>query len=776
MATGIRRLKRAAVTVDTRLVQASSQGRPRLVAWLMLVGVAAVLATAALQHAGVISMRAGAAAVVVLNAAAAALAAALQIRAARRLEGRQRRVWTCFARGCTVWALGAVPYLAFLAGGGSLTEPPAWSQAGFVLAYIPWFHALWLLRQPVVAESRWRKLETLAMEAAAFAVIGTLVLGVMWYRPLGAAQNSALLVPVALDLLLVAAAYNAVRRASLERASAYPWLAGAFLTLAAGDATVSALVARDHTALTPIGLSLYCVVFGLLALSAGRPLLAREVALAGERVGGAVASIGLAVAAPASTLVPQAAAPMLWLLGGALAWRVHALLRRQGRTDEDLITGLHDARAMHRHLSGMVAGASAREPVGVIAVDLNGFGAWNAAHGFSAGDALLAEVAETCARSAIGPGVWGRIGPDRFCWVGRVADAAQARASAEAVVAAAARNTAGLGARGAVVMSPADAATAANVEAAIAEALEAASLNDRDVVAFDRGLLDGAAAEGSYSASFRSRRERIAQVIGDPAALRPVFQPIVRMDTLKVMGHEALSRFELEPRRGPDQWIGEAHQVGLGLELEAECLRRAVARRDEIPGSTYLSLNASPQLILSGQLDQLMPAGRLDWLLIEITEHEQVQDYGQLADRLGNLRSRGARVAVDDLGAGHSTLRHLMRLRPDYAKLDRSIVQEIDADPAKQALVRSMVAFGREMDTVLVSEGVETLAELEVLRDIGVELGQGYLFRRPAAEMTGHLAAVAPGLVPRIRPAVPEPDTRNGTTPLRAASGGPGGA
>lgn len=745
----------------------------------MVAGVAAVLGAAVLQHLGLFSVRAGAAAVVVVNAAVAAVAAVLQIRAARRLEGRQRRVWTCFARGCTVWALGAVPYLAFLAGGGTVAEPAAWSQIGFVLAYIPWFHALWLLRQPVVAESRWRKLETIAMEGAAFLVVGTLVLGVLWYAPLGAAQNSALLVPVALDLVLVAAAYNAVRRASLERASAYPWLAGAFLTLGLADATVSSLVARDHVTLTPVGLSLHCVVFGLLALSAGRPLLAREVALAGERVSGAIAIIGLAVAAPASALVPEVAAPAVWFLGAGLAWRVHALLRRQGRTDEDLITGLHDARAMHRHLSGMVAGASPREPVGVIAVDLNAFGAWNAAHGFSAGDALLAEVAEACATAPIGPGVWARIGPDRFCWVGRVTDVAQARAWAHVAVQAAARNGAGLTARGAVVMSPADAATAANVEAAVAEALEAASLNGREVVAFDRGLLDGAAAEGSYSASFRSRRERIAQVIDDPAALRPVFQPIVRMDTLKVMGHEALSRFELEPRRGPDQWIGEAHQVGLGLELEAECLRRAVARRDEIPAGTYLSLNASPQLILDGSLDDLVPPGRLDWLLIEITEHEQVQDYGQLADRLGNLRRRGARVAVDDLGAGHSTLRHLMRLHPDYAKLDRSMVQDIDTDPAKQALVRSMVAFSREMHTVLVSEGVETLAELEVLRELGVELGQGYLFRRPAPDMAAHLAGTTPGLVPRIRAATPpaSEDAGADTVPApRAASGGAGGA
>lgn len=740
----------------------------------MIGGVTLVAVTAALQTAGVLSLSDGAAAVVLINAAIAAIAAVLQIRAARTLEGRRRKVWLCFARGCIVWALGAIPYIAFAVTGGNLLEPAAWSQIGFLLAYVPWFRALWLLRQPVVAESRLRVVETVAMEAFAFALISIVVLGALWYRPLGVAQNSALLIPVALDLLLVAAAYNAVRRASLERASAYPWLAGAFLTLAVGDAVVSSVVARGREEWSTIGIALYCVVFGLLALSAGRPLLAREVALAGERVGGAVATLGLALAAPAAAVVPGVATPLVWILGAALAWRVHSLLRRQGRTDEDLITGLHDARAMSRHLSGMLAGASPRDPVTVIAIDLDRFGAWNAAHGFSAGDALLAEVAEACVMAPLGPGVWGRIGPDRFCWVGRSADIAQARQWAAAVVRAAAANSAGLTARGAIVMGPADAATAANVEAALDESLAAAALNGLPVVAFDRGLLDGAAAEGSYAASFRSRRERIAQIIEAPDAIRPVFQPIVRMDTLRVVGHEALSRFELEPRRGPDQWIGEAHQVGLGLEMEAECIRRAIARRDTIPAGTYLSLNASPQLILSGQLDQLMPAGSLDWLLIEITEHEQVQDYGQLADRLRGVRQRGARVAVDDLGAGHSTLRHLMRLHPDYAKLDRSLVQEIDADPAKQALVRSMIAFGREMGTTLVSEGVETLAELEVLRGMEMELGQGYLFKRPGPEMVGRLTSITPGLVPRIGPPVAPAGDEPAVPRARAASGGAG--
>jgi len=716
---------------------------PRLVAAAVLAAIVGVVGSQVIALRGG-DMGAAALWSAVPNGLVAALAAGALFLAARRAENRARRVWAWLAAGCALWAAGTVPYAVYIATGGSVTNPQAWSQAGYLLAYVPWFRGLWLLRQPVVAESVVRRVETVAIEVASLLILATTVMGLLWYAPVPASDNLALLTPIALDMVLVAATYYAVRRTALELRSAYPWLVGAFASLTVADAGVSYAVSRGELALAPVASWGYSLAMGLLAVGAGRALTSREVGLAGERVTAAVAMFALALVGPAAVLAPEAVHVAVWVVGAALAWRVHALLRRQGRTDEDPITGLFDARSITRHIAGMIAAASAREPIALIGVDVRGFGAWNSGHGFAAGDALLSEIAEACASAHIGTGVWGRIGADRFCWVGRVADLPQARTWAETVVEATDANGARLPTRAAVVVAPSDATTAANALDGLAEALEAADLTGKRVVAFDRGLLDGAAIEGEYSASFRVRRARVAEVIGDPGAITSVFQPIVRLDDVAVQGHEVLSRVLREPRRGPDQWIGEAHQVGLGLEIEAACIRRACGHRGAMPPGTYMSVNMSPQLILSGLVEDLLPEGRLDWLMIEITEHEQVRDYAHLAERLAGVRARGAGVAVDDLGAGHSTLRHLMRLSPDVAKLDRSLIQDIDADPAKQALVRSMTAFSREMGCRLVAEGVETLAELEVLRGIGVEFAQGYLFRRPAPEMSARIEAVLP--------------------------------
>lgn len=130
--------------------------------------------------------------------------------------------------------------------------------------------------------------------------------------------------------------------------------------------------------------------------------------------------------------------------------------------------------------------------------------------------------------------------------------------------------------------------------------------------------------------------------------------------------------------------------------------------------------------------------------MLEVTEHDRVPDYSELAARLDGLRSRGARGAVDDAGARHSSLRHVMQLNPDFTKLGRSIVSGIDGDTAKRALVRAMLAFSTEMGYRLVAEGVERPEELETLREIGVDVGQGYLFPRPSPAM---VASLDPGPV-----------------------------
>ena len=131
---------------------------------------------------------------------------------------------------------------------------------------------------------------------------------------------------------------------------------------------------------------------------------------------------------------------------------------------------------------------------------------------------------------------------------------------------------------------------------------------------------------------------------------------------------------------------------------------------------------------------------RLDDLVIEITENELVSGDPAIDDAIADLRARGARLAVDDTGAGYAGLTHVMRLQPDIIKLDRALTTGVDTDPAKAALISSFVRYARDIDATVCAEGVETLHELERLADLDVAYGQGYGIARPAAPW----AAVAP--------------------------------
>ena len=117
--------------------------------------------------------------------------------------------------------------------------------------------------------------------------------------------------------------------------------------------------------------------------------------------------------------------------------------------------------------------------------------------------------------------------------------------------------------------------------------------------------------------------------------------------------------------------------------------------------------------------------------MVELTEQEAVEDYDGLRHDLAPWLARGVRIAIDDAGAGYSSLRHVIELTPDFLKLDRELVRDLDRDRNRRALVGAMSAFAAEVGTSVIAEGVETAEELEVLRDAEVDLVQGYLLARP---------------------------------------------
>jgi EAL domain-containing protein (putative c-di-GMP-specific phosphodiesterase class I)/ActR/RegA family two-component response regulator len=224
---------------------------------------------------------------------------------------------------------------------------------------------------------------------------------------------------------------------------------------------------------------------------------------------------------------------------------------------------------------------------------------------------------------------------------------------------------------------------------------------------------------------------RIDKMLQCDAPMSIVFQPIVELATRTTVGVEALSRFAAEPLRSPDLWFNEAISVGLGPELEMKAVRSAVAQLQRIPESSFLAVNVSPELVLSGKLDELVDEAICPRLVLELTENVEVEDYGPIHDRMAPLRELGARVAVDDTGAGFSSLRHILLLQPEIIKLDRSLTHGVDHDPARRALASSLVSFAQDVNANLIAEGVETAGELETLERLGTHWVQGFHIAMP---------------------------------------------
>ena len=227
----------------------------------------------------------------------------------------------------------------------------------------------------------------------------------------------------------------------------------------------------------------------------------------------------------------------------------------------------------------------------------------------------------------------------------------------------------------------------------------------------------------------RSRRD-IEDVLASASALAPVFQPIVELTTGRVAGYEALSRFRSDTSCTVPGWFAQARRFGLGSRLQAKAIAAALAVEDR-PQGRYLSFNASPSALVSDDVLDLLPT-RLDDLVVEITEQEQTVEHGPLQDVLAALRSRGARLAVDDTGAGYAGLQRMLAIKPDLIKLDKSLVSGLQRDPAKIALVEALVRFARRTGARVCAEGIESAEELLTLADLDVLYGQGHLLGMPA--------------------------------------------
>ncbi|KRE74468.1 sensor domain-containing phosphodiesterase [Arthrobacter sp. Soil762] len=227
-------------------------------------------------------------------------------------------------------------------------------------------------------------------------------------------------------------------------------------------------------------------------------------------------------------------------------------------------------------------------------------------------------------------------------------------------------------------------------------------------------------------------RERIDSTVQGGMILT-AFQPIYELTTGNMTGVEALARFPSDDGRSPDHWFNEATSVGLGRDLEFATLEAALRKTAKLPENLYVALNLSPDTCLDPRLPGLLKRSGLafDRIVLELTERMAVDEYAPLLAALKPMRQRGLRIAVDDAGSGFASMRHVLQLRPDIIKLDRSLIAGLDGDQGQRALGAAMVEFAHQIGAQIVAEGIETRAELTAVTELGMTSGQGYFLGRP---------------------------------------------
>ena len=404
--------------------------------------------------------------------------------------------------------------------------------------------------------------------------------------------------------------------------------------------------------------------------------------------------------------------------------RQRETLREQVRTDG--LTGLLNHRACQERLQAELNHAIAADrSVGVVLIDLDHFKVINDVHGHAEGDRVLAAAAARLRSVVRDTDAVGRLGGEEFVLILPGVDADGAEDAAERARAALAELT----------VKGRPLASSAGVAVAPADGADGPALLEAGDAALYWAKRSGRGQTRRYGAgAARPETEQRAEVVGvlERKAIRIVFQPVLELATGRPAGYEALARFDGEPARGPDEWLAQAHRAGLGAELEALAIRTALNVEGR-PENAFLALNVSPRALLSAPVKQAL-SHDLTNIVIELTEHEAFGGEGELEQELDSLRARGARVALDDAGAGYAGLQQLIRIAPEILKLDRALVHGAHADPSRRALLEALIAFAADTGAAVCGEGVEDLEDLRALVALDVTYAQGYGIARPGAD------------------------------------------
>jgi diguanylate cyclase (GGDEF)-like protein len=444
---------------------------------------------------------------------------------------------------------------------------------------------------------------------------------------------------------------------------------------------------------------------------------------------------------------PLLAITGLFLIGfaGVALWQVQRALRELTASEqlawrlahEDTLTGLPNHRKIIEQIDAMLAARAHGEVVTLALLDLDGLNDVNDGLGHRIGDELLIALGARLKDLLPARAQGGRFDGDEFAVVATSPDLEAANVTVEALAGALARpfwindQVVRVGVTAGLAHAPSDAQSRDELIRRADLALRAGKRKQRGSVRrFERAL----------DLEFDDRRflEHEIKRALDQQAFKLHYQPIVSADGARIVGAEALLRWD-HPARGavpPGKFVPVAEACGLMKPLGEFVLRRALADARRWP-DLFISVNLSPVQVRDPDLVRLVsdvvaenglsPAN----VLLEVTEGVLIDNPDEAKSRLDALHALGVKLALDDFGTGYSSLSYLQRFRFDKLKIDRGFVEPLGRDANSQAMMQAIVALGRALDLGLLAEGVETEEQRVLLRLAGCDEMQGFLFARP---------------------------------------------
>jgi diguanylate cyclase len=399
-----------------------------------------------------------------------------------------------------------------------------------------------------------------------------------------------------------------------------------------------------------------------------------------------------------------------------------AAIERHARTDH--LTGLGNARVVEETLARLRGHAH-----GLLLVDIDGMRWTNVVYGHEAGDEMLLAVARVLANVSENGDIPCRLGEDKFALLLPGAGDVRTSAVASAVHTAMATvsvSTAELRVSVGCAWSPGgdDVATLENAD----DALYAAKMRGGGCI-----VAQGAVEHGS-----RWRlRNAVLSALEKERGIYSVYQQIVSLTDGGTVGWEALSRPHHWPTNASvEALFATAHRMGRGRELDWRCRRNALWEASRLDGPLFVNINVSGLLDPVHGVDQMQLLCR--WaqrdpgqVVLELSERDAIPDLRRLHRVLTDYRAAGFRFALDDLGEGQTTLEVVLGAQPDFLKLARPLLQSARGEAAAHSVVRALVTFAHDIGSTVIAEGVEDDTDRQLCLELGIDLGQGWLFGRP---------------------------------------------